>query len=139
MKTRSIQFAALLTIVLLSTLTASAQRTFLRANIPFEFVAGGVHLPPGEYRVYHPGNPYIVVIEKKDATVQAMTYVHVSAVIPSKNSTKLLFNRYGDQYFLAEIWTERDREVHQCFKCRLEQAVMAQSRKPSTVVVAATH
>ena len=139
MKARSIRFAALVTTVLLSTLTANAQRTFLRANVPFEFVAGGVHLPPGEYRVYHPGNPYIVIIENKNATARAMTYVHVSAVKPSTNSTKLLFNRYGDQYFLAEIWTERDWEVHQCFRCGLERAVMAQSRKPTTVVVAATH
>lgn len=133
----------MLTLVLLSTAITSAQttsnHTILTANIPFAFVAGGVHLPPGEYRVYHPGNPYIIVIENKDATARAMTYVRPSAINPAQNTTKLLFNKYGDQYFLAEVWTERNQEVHQCFKCRMEQALIAQARRPTTVIVAAMH
>jgi hypothetical protein len=143
MKTRKIQFAAVLTMVLLSTSMVSAQttsiHTMLRANIPFTFIAGGVHLAAGEYHVYHPGNPYIIVIENRDATAHAMTYVRPSAINPAQNTTKLLFNKYGDQYFLAEIWTERNQEVHQCFKCRMEQTLIAKSKKPTTVVVAAMH
>lgn len=38
-------------------------------HIPFAFVAGGVTLPAGEYRVYHPGNPYVIVIEKNGRTM----------------------------------------------------------------------
>ena len=143
MKVTSVKFAVVLTIFLLSTTVVSAQttsmETMLRANIPFPFVAGGVHLPAGEYRVYHPGNPYIIVIENKDATAHAMTYVRPSAINSGQNTTKLLFNKYGDQYFLAEVWTERNQEVHQCFKCRMEQTLIAQARKPTTVAVAAMH
>lgn len=143
MRTRSIQINAVLTLLFLSATIVSAQttpiHTMLRANIPFTFVAGGVHLPAGEYRVYHPGNPYVIVIENKEATAHAMTYVRPSAINPGQNTTKLLFNKYGDQYFLAEVWTERNQEVHQCFKCRTEQALIARARKPTTVVVAATH
>ena len=141
MKSRLILLATALVVVLLSTILVSAQtttnHTLLRANIPFAFVAGGVHFPAGEYRIYHPGNPYIVVIENKIGTAQAMTYVHPSAMKPGETSTKLLFNKYGDEYFLAQVWTERNQEVHQCFKCQLEKAVMARSQKPATVVVAA--
>jgi hypothetical protein len=137
MKSRIIQFATVLTVVLLSTITASAQRTFLRANVPFAFVAGGVHLPAGEYRVYHPGNPYIVVTENREGTAQVMTYVHPSAMKPGETSTKLLFNKYGDEYFLTQVWTERDQEVHQCFKCQMEQQLISQNRKSTAVIVAA--
>lgn len=68
-----------------------------------------------------------------------MTYVHPSPIDPSKNSTKLLFHRYGDQYFLAEVWTEQNRELHQCFQCGMEKALIAQARKATTVVIAAMH
>ena len=142
MKTRIVQVATLLTLLLLSAILVGAQttsnRTLLRANIPFAFVAGGVHLPAGEYRVYHPGNPYVVVIENNKGTARAMTYVHPSSMAADQTSTKLLFNKYGEQYFLAQVWTERNQEVHQCFKCRLEKAVMARSQKPTAVVIAAT-
>jgi hypothetical protein len=142
MKTQVVRIAMFVSAVLLGTIAVTAQstttsETFLRANIPFAFVAGGVHLPPGEYRVYHPGSPYIVVIEKKDCTLRAMTYVHPSSVNASQNSTKLIFNKYGDQYFLAEVWTERDQQVHHCFKCRTEQNLIANKDKPTAVIVAA--
>lgn len=142
MKTEMRSIATVVAALLLGTVAVIAQSTttsehFLRATIPFAFVAGGVHLPAGEYHVYHPGNPYIAVIEKKDCSVHAVTYVHPSAVNASENSTKLVFNRYGDQYFLAEIWTERHQEVHRCFKCRAEQNLIAQAQKPAAVVIAA--
>lgn len=144
MKTQVVSIATLVCVVLLGTVAVTAQSTttsepFLRANIPFAFVAGGVQLPAGEYRVYHPGNPYIVVIENNDGTARATTYVRPSVIDAGENSTKLLFNRYGDQYFLAEIWTERDQQKHQCFKCRMEQNLIAQARTPVTVLVAAKH
>ena len=144
MKTLFFRISSLVWAVLLGTVAVTAQSTttsepFLRANIPFAFVAGGVQLPPGEYRVYHPGNPYIVVIENNNGTARAVTYVRPSALNPNGNSTKLVFNRYGDQHFLAEIWTERDQQQHQCFKCRMEQNLIAQARTPATVIVAAKH
>lgn len=38
---------------------------------------------------------------------------------------------------LAEVRTERNQEVHQSFKCRMEHTSIAQTREPATVVVAA--
>ena len=142
MKTQVVRIATLVSTVLLGTVAVIAQSTttsepFLRANIPFAFVAGGVQLPAGEYRVYHPGNPYLVVIENNDGTARAMTYVRPSVIGAGENSTKLLFNRYGNQHFLAEIWTERDQQKHQCFKGRMEQNLIAQDRTPAMVIVAA--
>ena len=141
MKTRLIQFAALLALILLIPVALQAQMSIkqplFRVDIPFTFVVGGVHLPAGHYHVYHPGDPYLVVIEKDDGRSRAMAYVHPSETSPRESSTKLVFNKYGDQYFLSQVWTEPDREVHQCFRCRAEQALMAQIPKPQLVVLAA--
>jgi hypothetical protein len=141
MKTRIINSAALVVLFLLIPAALHAQmpikQPLMRVDIPFAFVAGGVHLPAGQYRVYHPGDPYLVVIEKDDGRARAMTYVHPSAKGADKSSTKLVFNKYGDEYFLSQVWTEADREVHQCFKCQRESTLLAGSSKPQLVVVAA--
>jgi hypothetical protein len=105
-------------------------------DIPFTFFAGGVRLPAGEYHISHPGDPYFVLIEKDDGRARALVYVHPSATDVSE-STKLVFNKYGDQYFLSQVWTEPDREVHQCFNSRREKELMAQAQKPESVAIAA--
>jgi hypothetical protein len=141
MRTRIIHLAALLAIILAVPALLHAQmaikQPLFRVDIPFSFVAGGVHLPAGHYHVYHPGDPYLIVIEKDDGRARAMAYVHPSATNADESSTKLVFNKYGDQYFLSQVWTEADREVHQCFKCRMEQTLMAQAGRRQLVVIAA--
>jgi hypothetical protein len=140
MKTR-IHLAALLAIILVVPALLHAQMTIkqplFRVDVPFSFVAGGVHLPAGQYYVYHPGDPYLIVIEKDDGRARGMAFVHPSATNANESSTKLVFNKYGDQHFLSQVWTEPDREVHQCFKCRMEQSLTAQVGKRQLVVIAA--
>lgn len=140
MKTRMSHIAALLTLLLIpaSLHTQMAiEQHLMQVDVPFAFIAGGVHLPAGHYYVYHPGDPYLVVIKKDDGRARAMEYVHPSATDADKSSTKLVFNKYGDQYFLSEVWTEADQEVHRSFKCRIEKALIAQKPNLQLVVVAA--
>lgn len=141
MKTRIIHLGILLALVMLIPAFLSAQmaikQPMMEVDIPFAFIAGGAHLPAAHYHVYHPGNPYLVVIEKDDGRARAIAYVVPSTAEPGVSSTKLVFNKYGDQYFLAQVWTEPDREVHECAKCRMEKALMAQAPKSQLVVVAA--
>ena len=141
MKTQMVRLAALLALIVLLPSLSQAQmpikQLMMRIHIPFAFVAGGVHLPAGNYVVYHPGHPYLVVIETEDGKARGMEYVHPSATDPTASSTKLVFNKYGEQYFLSQVWTEPDREVHQAFKCRMEETLMAQNTKPHFVVVTA--
>jgi hypothetical protein len=141
MKSRMICFAAMATVILLIPALLHAQmpikQPMMRVDIPFPFVVGGVHLPAGQYHVYHPGDPYLVTIEKDDGRARAMVYVHPSTIDSSESNTKLVFNKYGDQYFLSQVWTEPDTEVHQCFKCQMEKTLMAQSPRPQLVIVAA--
>ncbi len=140
MKTRILYLACLAALVVLLPAMLQAQlvrQPMMQIDIPFPFVAGGVHLPAGHYHVYHPGDPYAVVLERDDGKARAMTWVHPSATASDDASTKLVFNKYGDQHFLAQVWTEHDREVHQCHRCRMEQTLMAQAPKPELIVVAA--
>jgi hypothetical protein len=141
MKTRILKLAVLVATAVLLTATLNAQmairQPLFRVDIPFAFVAGGTHLPAGHYHVYHPGDPYLVVLERDDGRARAMAYVHPSATDPSESSAKLVFNQYGNQHFLSQVWTENDPQVHYCFKGQIEQQLMAQNSKPQLVIVAA--
>jgi hypothetical protein len=143
MKTRILKFTVLVATLVLVTAALNAQmairQPLFRVDIPFAFVVGDTHLPAGHYHVYHPGDPYFVVIEREDGKARAMVYVHPSATHPSGTSAKLVFNKYGIQHFLSQVWAENDPQVHYCFKGKMEteKEVMAHASKPQTVVVAA--
>jgi hypothetical protein len=106
-----------------------------RVDVPFAFMAGGVHLPAGPYIVSHV-DPSLIVIETQDGKARALLHVQIGNS-GSSAETKLVFNKYGDQYFLAQVWTEPDREIHRCTKCRAERILEAQTRRPEQMVVLA--
>jgi hypothetical protein len=78
-----------------------AQSHGVRAAVPFDFTVGGKLLPAGTYTI-KPSSGSVIVITNRDKPVSALTLVN-----PDSNKSpgrgKLLFHRYGDQYFLSEI------------------------------------
>jgi hypothetical protein len=141
MKTRIIVGATLLALILVVPIALQAQMAgqqyLFHVDIPFPFTAAGIHLPAGHYHVYHPGDPYLLILQKDDNRARAVVYVHTSETDSKAVSTKLVFSKYGDQHFLAQAWTERDREMHTAFKCKAEQILVAQFEKPEAKVVVA--
>ena len=140
MKTRTVNVAILVVLVLSLPVLIQAQMAtkepLARVDVPFAFSAGGMYLPAGQYRISHPGDPYFLLIEKDDGRARALIYVQPSAS-NSSESTKLVFNKYGDHYFLSQVWTEPDQRVHQCFKDSQEKELMAQAQKAESVIIAA--
>ena len=141
MKNRILNLTVLAAMVMLLTGSLNAQlairQPLFRVDVPFAFIVGSTHLPAGYYYVYHPGDPYLIVIERDDGRARAMAYIHPANTNSDDSATKLVFNKYGDQHFLLQVWNESDQQVHYCFKGQMEKEVMAQASKPQTVVVAA--
>ncbi len=141
MKNRIFNLAVIVGLVMLLTAVLNAQmpikQPLFRIDIPFAFMVGTSHLPAGNYHVYHPGDPYLIVIEKDDGMARAMAYIHPADAKAEESSTKLVFNKYGDQYFLSQVWHEPDQQVHHCFKCPLEKDLIAKTSKPEVVELAA--
>lgn len=84
----------------------AAERKTMRAEIPFAFRAGDTQLPAGEYTVWqNPGNGY-VAIASAAGTARAALFANPG--YPAQhNQATLVFHRYGDTYFLAEIRGEQ--------------------------------
>ena len=139
MKSRIIRLAVLVVAVAFLSAFLQAQMVvktpLFRVDVPFAFVAGGVHLPAGSYIISHV-DPSLIMIETQDGKARALVYV---AIENSNSSTtaKLVFNKYGDQYFMAQVWTEQDQQVHHCTKCRSEMQLAAQVKHGEETVILA--
>jgi hypothetical protein len=105
---RMFVFISLLLIITGAALTASAQ-TAQRVVIyvPFEFTAGEERLPAGRYTIARVSEnsekAYLVRAVNGRATATVLTHSINNG--RASRAAKLAFTRYGDRYFLAEVWT----------------------------------
>ena len=89
--------------------TASAQSVNEQtASVPFSFNVGDKSFPAGVYRVrqLNPASDR-VALEIKSADGRRGKITLTSFVHNNKATerARLVFNRYGEQYFLTEVWT----------------------------------
>jgi hypothetical protein len=89
--------------------SAYAQSVHVRITIPFNFTVNNKTLPAGQYEVLSAGqmnNPGALEIRRSGGLIE--TYVYASDLQSSNPSsqTKLVFEQYGNMYFLCQLWTE---------------------------------
>ena len=80
---------------------ASLQAQQLRVAIPFAFENGSEHFEPGSY-VVQSGNGHIVLFSGADRSASALMLPELAS--RQAAYSKLVFARYGERYFLREIW-----------------------------------
>ena len=104
---------ALIVTVALATAVASAnaQSTARKvvANVPFEFSVGYKALPAGEYSVQTIASAGDgLLIQSADGKISALRLSDATSRIKDKSPARLVFHRYGERYFLAEVWNGVD-------------------------------
>jgi len=115
----------------------------VRVNIPFDFQVRGKTLPAGEYEISRLSDESQVLevsnIHNRHENIAIETDPVQGAIA---NHGKVVFHRYGDSYFLHEIWTaglETGRELpatHQEKVLRRETLAKGESAEPQTVALA---
>jgi len=112
----------------------------LTTNIPFEFSVGNKTMPAGEYTVscINPASDLKVLrLRARDGHESVMLRTNsVSRNAPG--DAKLVFNRYGNQYFFAQAWFQADSTGMQASKSRSEKQIVRElaANKLSREVVA---
>jgi len=83
----------------------SGQTERLTANVPFDFTVAGKTMPAGEYEVVRNSTSFALVIRGLDRQTSAIAIVTGGSIqTPNPASdTKLVFNRYGNRYFLHQV------------------------------------
>jgi hypothetical protein len=77
----------------------------LEANIPFDFMVGGKKLPAGKYIVESDVIQNALAI-RSFKTKQGVMSITQSFNVSAGSKPRLIFHRYGDQYFLAKVVSE---------------------------------
>jgi hypothetical protein len=125
-------------LVILTVASISAQSNgHIRVNIPFDFAAGRVQLKAGEY-IVRPSSEGIVVLRRIKDRTDTFVFAPNTIQRPENNlSGKLVFHRYGNEYFLAELWTSKStvgRSVNKTVSERRLARQLATVKRPTELV-----
>ena len=115
---------ALITVAGLS--SARAQTTvLLKANVPFEFSVGSKTMPAGQYtvRCTNPSSDKKVLQLRSSHGHESALVITSSVIGKGQDDSKLVFNRYGDQYFFAQAWLPSESTGMQAPKSRTEKRI----------------
>jgi hypothetical protein len=122
--------------LLLVAACANAQSVNLKANVPFDFAVGKSTLMAGEYGIQS--------ISTSDGRVLAIRGANgANGVLASANSaetlnpspnSRLVFHKYGNQYFLSQIWVQGEKTGRQ-FRISQREAEMAKNVPTSEDVI----
>jgi hypothetical protein len=107
-----------------------AQDRALRATVPFDFTVGSKLFPSGTYTI-ESKSPHLIAIENREKGVSSFS----TALPDSKKSGdggKLVFHKYGDQYFLSEILCDSADMNLEIRPSKLEQKVRLQQARLET-------
>jgi hypothetical protein len=120
-------FTMLMLIVVLALATAVVSANAQSSNkvvadIPFEFVVGGQAMPAGKYTATA-STQNSLIVRSDDAKNSAIRLTN--SIVPQRNKThaRLVFHRYGERYFLAEVWSGSDSSGRQLLRSREERAI----------------
>jgi len=110
----------------------------LDADIPFQFHVGTRELPAGKYRVHvlDEANLRVMQITSVDGSTSALFQVEDSDAKSAPAQSELIFNKYGDNYFLSRLYDEGNPSGSQLVESRYEKqlskgAVVAQEHVPA--------
>jgi len=124
--------------LLLATASAYAQTGVVKAIVPFNFIVDKTQLPAGEYKVQPLGvTGSAMTIHSTDGKVVKAFLPNACESSQVQRTTKLVFHRYGAQYFLAEIWKTGNNRGQELPTSGLENEI-ARDRPAQNVVVVAT-
>ncbi len=90
--------------------TPSHAQALIKADVPFEFSAGYGVLPAGEYTVQRIGGMNTLLISSGQRGIE-MVMPRTTDWTTNFETPKLVFHRYGNEYFLAEVWSSSDNAV----------------------------
>ena len=110
--------------------------TVMRANIPFEFHMGKTFLPAGDYQFRYASHVLTVQAEGGRAIALSLTYEEWRSKAPETPVVE--FHRYGDLYFLSNIWTPDSREGAAVPKTAREKELLSRAQFKTEAIVLRT-
>ena len=128
MKKQAMNLVAALGFLLAVSATSAFAQT-MKADIPFAFHAANETLPAGRYEVSTANTVKGSIIVRGTENKQAVAALVIN--VASKRTpevSKLIFRRYGDQYFLAQIFVKGQTSGIEMLQTKAERRLLKQQR-----------
>lgn len=130
-----IRILATLGLLALLAATSAFGQERMTLYIPFEFSAGTTVMPVGQYKVTQSSELGLVKLECYDRKVALRLASHPVSSKTARNESKLVFQKWGDSYFLTTVWSPSGvGSALASSKIQRESALLA-SRAPTSQVV----
>jgi hypothetical protein len=112
--------------------TGSAQSTVMRASIPFDFYVADALMPAGNYTVSPLAGRSVISFADRNGHAAVVMTIPVWNQNPDTN--RLVFNRYGNAYFLSQVDWAGYQAGHSFYQSKLELEARRQSTPNPTPV-----
>jgi len=79
----------------------------IKAHIPFDFIVADKKLPAGDYsiaRAQQNSGDSVLRISSIDSVANLFSLTTAVQTLERQDEGRLVFRRYGDQYFLVQVW-----------------------------------
>jgi hypothetical protein len=124
------------TLVVLTAASALAGQP-ITAQIPFSFHVGDSMFPSGSYMADLNVAQGVLRVRSTDHKSAAMVLSHGVQSSATTQKPKLVFKKYGDAYFLYQVWTAGNNTGQELHPSRLEREFAKASQGSQTILVAA--
>ena len=127
MKKKQWQVVGFLAVLLAaSTAVGQSNQGDTIANVPFAFTVGNHTLPPGRYTVTRLSEKVLRIVNSQN---QGTFALNNRAEDRAPVSSKMVFHRYGNAYFLSEIWVAGSRTGDRVVRSRPEKELAGKRTK----------
>lgn len=139
MRIRSFPCLIMLALLLALMAADAGAQTTLVVDIPFDFTVCRQQLPAGRYRVrpFTSASANAVLVRREDNRAAEIVCTQTVLTPDRPDRGKLIFNRYGDQYFLSEMWFRGEITGNQLLKSETEEGLVKElpRKKRERVIV----
>jgi hypothetical protein len=132
------RFTVLSFLLMLTAVTVSAQSERIRVITSFSFIVGQKTLPAGEYTVEpnRKDSDNVWLVQSKEGHASALCTTNTVRASETQEEARLVFHRYGGQYFLSQIWTTGGNTGRELLMPRLESQLAKNAIEQRVVVLA---
>jgi hypothetical protein len=120
-------------------LIATAQMTLterITTQVPFKFMVGGAEMPAGECIVQLANETGDILTLRNPEAKRTVYVLTVPDLGRKSEKAAMVFRRYGDRYFLAELRVEDSRTVYTLQPTKLEKEFRAHNIPVQDILVA---
>lgn len=126
----------MLMLISIAALAASAKAqtlgNALRANIPFDFTVAGKKLAAGHYsitRATRTNGDLVLEVNSLDEHSRVFPITSRMETLTARDKSVLIFHRYGDEYFLAQVWAAGSTTGRAFIKSRRERQLAQEQQR----------